>query len=103
MTWIDSQDPDDRMPGYASGRQVDCLSTERDSISLPGAKEERVKARPLHRGSDSALMLDGASRTRHAVVGRVFCGFESRRSAHDAYTEPHEAATVYASDTELVR
>lgn len=39
MTWIDT-DPVDLMPGYASGRQVDCRFTERDSISLPGAKEE---------------------------------------------------------------
>lgn len=50
-----------------------------------------MKTRPLHTGSDSALMLDGASRTRHTVVGRAFCGFESRRSAH-AYTGPLEAA-----------
>jgi hypothetical protein len=44
-----------------------------------------------HTGSGH-IMLVGASRTRHTVVGRVLCGFESRRPAHRRYTGPLEAA-----------
>ena len=47
--------------------------------------------RERHTGSGH-IMLVGASRTRHTVVGRVLCGFESRRPAHRRYTGPLEAA-----------
>lgn len=90
MTWIDT-DPVDLMPCCASGIQVDCLSIERGSIPLQGAKEERVQTRPLHTGLEQHCA--GRSQTGEAPgCGPGNSEFESRRSAQGVYTGPRTAA-----------